>query len=119
MKVKKRMDELLELYCFKLNEIAEIVCDYYNININTLKSDSREGLIVKARNFVIYFMQLYLQKFIPLSSTKHRVIALYLMRDRLTIRHHHINISWLISHDKEYIKEYNNLLIKYNTHDFF
>ncbi len=119
MRIKQRMDELLELYVINMNEVSQIVCDHFDMDMATIKSDSREGHIVKARNFCIYFMQQYIKKFIPLSSTQHRLIALYLMRDRLTIRHHHINISWLISHDKEYIKEYNKIMIKFTQHDFF
>lgn len=110
---------ILEKYHLKINEISYIVCEHFNIELDKLKSTSRAGEIVKARNFAIYFIQLYLQKFIPLSSTQHRLIALYLLRDRLTIRHHHINTSWLISHDKEYIKEYNLIIIKFNNNDFF
>ena len=86
---------------------------------STIKSSSREGHIVKARNFCIYFLHKYLTHKVALESTKHNLIGLYLLRDRLTIRHHQNNIAWLISHDREMIKDFKQILSKLNKHGFF
>ena len=119
MKMNERLILLLENYNLSMNETTRIVAMHFRLEINQIKSDSRDGKIVKARDFCIYFLHKYLSNKIALESTKHRLIALYLLRDRLTIRHHQIKISWLIKKDKEYKKEYNILINKLIQNDIF
>lgn len=110
---------LLENYHIHMREISWIVCLHFKTDLSIIKSESREGHVVMIRNFVIYFLHKYLNNKVELNSTKHRLIGLFLLRDRLTIRHHHINISWQISNDKEIINEFNHLKTKFENNDIF
>lgn len=49
-------------YNFKLETIANKVCDYFFINIEDLKSESRKGIISDARQAYFYLAYKYSQK---------------------------------------------------------
>lgn len=119
MKHSERMVKMLENYHIPMNEISIIIAMHFKMEMTTIKSSSREGHIVRARNFCIYFLHKYLTHKVDLESTKQNLIGLYLLRDRLTIRHHQMNFAWLISHDREIKEEYNELIIKLNRNGFF
>ena len=110
--------EQLEKHISRLNEIADLVAFHFGESRESIKSNSRHGNVVKARNFIIYFIHLYLRQKIDHEAMKHRVIGLYLGRDRLTIRHHQLNIHFLINNDKQYIKHFFTLNNQLLNNDF-
>ena len=65
---------MLENYHIPMNQITNIIAMHYKMERSTIKSSSREGHIVKARNFCIYFLHKYLTHKVALESTKHNLV---------------------------------------------
>lgn len=96
------VDRMNELHYIRLKEITTEICKYFVIDIDDLKSTSRTGHNIMARNFCIYFMNKYLNDKIKSESNINRVIGKYFKRDRTTIRHHKLNTNFYINNNIQY-----------------
>lgn len=99
------------------DEVTDLISGYFGLNRKDIKSKSRQGRIVMARGFIIYFIYKHLFRKMPNETLIYRLIGTYLARDRITIRYHQKQMHFLIEKDREYKQHHFNLYIKLVSYD--
>ncbi len=99
------------------DSVTDLIAKYYGLTRAEIKSQSREGRIVEARSFVIYFLYRHLYRKLPNESAIYNLIGIYLGRDRITIRYHNHNMRFFKENDLKIKQHHFNLYVKLVSND--
>lgn len=113
-----QIDRMNELHYIPMKSITKQVAKYFVLDFDDILSESRHGHNVLARNFTIYFIDIYLKNRISKESTRNRVIGKFLCRDRNTILHHKKNIKFYIKNNIHYKHHHFGLNIILREHEY-
>ncbi len=115
--LKKYQLDKLETHKKRIDRVSTIVEHYFGVTHDQLKGKRRNHEFVMARGFVILFMYRYLKHKIETETHIYRILGLYFARDRVTMRHHNVQMEFFISNDIEFKQHHFNLYVKLVSND--